>query len=825
MTTSPERRQVGQRRQALGRLLHPWRGCSASQISSHLACNRSWWWDKIFKSPRQETEAQREGSVMHAMLEDYLQFGTIPDGVLGQCAMAGSVFLPRPPIADPRMIEAGFLLDTPHLPVQIIGFLDLVEPEEEMVTDHKTTSDLKYAKTVEELALDIQGGLYGSVGPAVVEAICSGAEPEIIKRGGEEAPAYRIDPTRVALYPGWFRHVQYQRGRKGPKASETRVFMEVSDLQATLRNIQAEMWKMAGHAVIDDPAQVPANPDHCRKYGRPCEYYSLCAQCDRGFGLEGRIRQAMANQENSMSGSFDWKKSFDAPSAPQAEPIQAPMVSPPVTFKGVAGSTAYERPLQSPEMEALLEPLGRVPSLLNFLCYLGVYRHANPLEMPGAEGKILAECLGSMPEGAIRTTRGGDFTSCEITSRGRELLSVYGLTFPHQVAGEMKAPPPLAGSLFLWGSSRLSVEDAFLAGFRLELDLEALGEVGKSPDGNTIYLIEPNTGCYIVAEASAGGLSKLYAPPTQDGIEMASVVRLRIRDHILGAQSAPVPVAPSPPRQNQPDVPSHEEPFAGVVAPEGPAPVVEVQEEPKKEASPAGRPSTARVLPDGRKINDLKKDDLIVAYFKLSTGMVGLPALAGTKKGHYRKALELVLDIMDGKPIPVVQAPVAQAPVAQSPAVQAAPVQAPVAQAPAVQAPVAQAPAVQAPVEEEPPWVNPPPVVTPGPLASVPAVPVEELPVLIIGARVIHGPSANSLDMVVLRLIETRGKALGLGYGLADNYEVGSREIANEICKMVQMGELPLNGLIVASRSTPAMGQVLAALLPVVVNRGGTVLE
>jgi hypothetical protein len=105
------------------------------------------------------------------MLERYLLTGEPPSGpdpLEVEIATASLHRLPTPPVAKP-LVERHFYDKELAAPVPIRGIIDLIEPHTRrladgreclIVTDHKTTSHLKWAKTNESMALDFQVCVY-----------------------------------------------------------------------------------------------------------------------------------------------------------------------------------------------------------------------------------------------------------------------------------------------------------------------------------------------------------------------------------------------------------------------------------------------------------------------------------------------------------------------------------------------------------------------------------------------------------------------------------------------------------------------------------------
>lgn len=140
------------------------RNVSASQVESWNACPRKWHFEKVrgFKEP--PTAAQQRGTAIHAVAEYAVNHaGAMPDSPY---VPFGQAMLPYLPIGQPRVLaEYKMNLATaPGLPPWF-GVIDLVDDSRSMskylrITDHKTSSDFRYAKTPEELRENTQVACY-----------------------------------------------------------------------------------------------------------------------------------------------------------------------------------------------------------------------------------------------------------------------------------------------------------------------------------------------------------------------------------------------------------------------------------------------------------------------------------------------------------------------------------------------------------------------------------------------------------------------------------------------------------------------------------------
>jgi hypothetical protein len=130
---------------------------SASQLTTFATCRRLWAFEKLDGLGRAETNAINDGTAIHNEVELYFKVGTAPQrpearALLGLC----------PPRVDSLIPEAEFILAWPGEAALLRGRIDLVDPVNHVVYDHKTTSNIdRYAKSEEELRLDAQPIVYG----------------------------------------------------------------------------------------------------------------------------------------------------------------------------------------------------------------------------------------------------------------------------------------------------------------------------------------------------------------------------------------------------------------------------------------------------------------------------------------------------------------------------------------------------------------------------------------------------------------------------------------------------------------------------------------
>lgn len=137
---------------------------SASQVSTFRRCKRKWAFTYINGEVSPPSEAMSYGSEVHAVLEKFLLTGNwqgAADAVA--CAQQGEHILPAP--RDKTLgVEQRFDIPIMNGKARFMGFIDLVVPPRAgntlEVTDHKTTKDMRYAETSDDLKVNVQANLY-----------------------------------------------------------------------------------------------------------------------------------------------------------------------------------------------------------------------------------------------------------------------------------------------------------------------------------------------------------------------------------------------------------------------------------------------------------------------------------------------------------------------------------------------------------------------------------------------------------------------------------------------------------------------------------------
>jgi hypothetical protein len=288
---------------------------SASQINEHDLCPAKWYYNKVVGLPQEETEPLREGTRLHAQMEDFYNELKIPTHL--SCIEA--IKLPEVPAPDseghdrviieqPRNYDLGLELAG----VKVRGRIDLLLPPEQnifRVVDWKSTSSFSYLKDSDELARNPQGIVY-------------------LKYGFQQ--------YQDAHY-GTFRHVYIRT--KGGFGATSRVTDPldpdyVDDLYYGALEPLVERMKI--DATTPSVEDVPRNKSACWKFGRRCPYYDTChSTVSVPLSLAGAIDQTFppptTTQEVSVSISESLKARRQNTTTSTPPPVAA--INPPDAAK------------------------------------------------------------------------------------------------------------------------------------------------------------------------------------------------------------------------------------------------------------------------------------------------------------------------------------------------------------------------------------------------------------------------------------------------------------------------------------------------------------
>lgn len=246
--------------------MRDWKSVSPSQFNTFADCKRQWWFQSVLGLPTPQRASAALGEAVHEQLEAYIDTGKLPDDTSAGCiARAGLSLLPAPGTAWTEVSmsdrkkgdrDKETLSGIPPMQlagVKVNGFIDLLDltGPRPLVLDHKTTSDLKYAKTEDQLREDPQMVLYGTF--ALVAAASQGVEAEEVDTG----------------------HVVYLT-KGAPLAKKTVVTLGRKHLAAERKKLEVLVEEMKGYARERSPDAVPGEPTSCNKYGG-CHFRDKCS--------------------------------------------------------------------------------------------------------------------------------------------------------------------------------------------------------------------------------------------------------------------------------------------------------------------------------------------------------------------------------------------------------------------------------------------------------------------------------------------------------------------------------------------------------------------
>ena len=272
---------------------------SASQVQTFIDCQRKWGWrylDGIEEPPNASAEL---GRAVHAELEKYLKGGEIDfTSEIGYIAASGLQHLPKPG-AEGMRVEEEFHFEGPSGHTYL-GYKDLEMPR--VVYDHKSTGDLKWQKTEEDLKTDIPATLYA-------------------------VDYFRNHPDEESVELRW---VYYQT--KGTKKSAITVATRYQD-ETWNRFLEIEqVAQQMQEASTKKTLELPPTINHCGAYGG-CPHQGRC-----NLSPSDKWRAYM--EQNKLLLTLQAKKNGAAsPPPPPAESSAVPVAAAAVGVAVGGGST------------------------------------------------------------------------------------------------------------------------------------------------------------------------------------------------------------------------------------------------------------------------------------------------------------------------------------------------------------------------------------------------------------------------------------------------------------------------------------------------------
>lgn len=301
---------------------------SASQISTYEMCPRKWAWNKIDGLASPPNRYAEMGTQVHSHLETWLTDRKLP--TVGEAAVIANAMIPHlpPPQAiKPDDVEREFRWCFHE--INFRGFIDLIHFDNTVtIYDHKTTSDLRWAKTAEDLVNDVQATLYARV--LMDQTSTNSVQLQWTYATRKARP--QVSPVKLTV----------TRDQIEPRVSQT---------VASAREMQAIL--NAGCTAIDVPYDAAA----CDAFGG-CPFRENC-----NLTTQQKVQSAMSqeNQKNSFLQRLQARKAGVSAPAPAAAAPAAFAVNPPeAAIAAAPAPLPYVAPEPAPEVQDIAEQIAEV---------------------------------------------------------------------------------------------------------------------------------------------------------------------------------------------------------------------------------------------------------------------------------------------------------------------------------------------------------------------------------------------------------------------------------------------------------------------------------
>lgn len=337
------------------------------------ACKRKWWLQWPQRMPKFEDKAKSFGTTTHSVCERFLladDQGYGPDGkpailypkgwdkdvspydsdlIQKLVALAIEEGVLRRPKG--RKVEHKFLLHLVDLEspegithVFVKGSIDLCSPEELLIEDHKTTSDMKYAKSANALKTNVQMLIYANA---------------LLLEWELDPP----DDVEISLA-----HNVFLKKREAPRVRKTQTTQTVGNVRKFWRELvehAADMVAVAQAAPTeDDWRDVPAarvGSVACAAY-RGCPFVRICAgvdtpaQCrEKQLKRAAAVVSPLADALDALArGKKNPEKKMTTPTT--AAPKKPSLISALAAPQGVNGKPAAPKPPAPPAAKAPPKP-------------------------------------------------------------------------------------------------------------------------------------------------------------------------------------------------------------------------------------------------------------------------------------------------------------------------------------------------------------------------------------------------------------------------------------------------------------------------------------
>ena len=322
---------------------------SPSQIDRWDMCQRWWAWQYIAKIRSPQNAAAKLGGEVHAHLEKWLRDATPPpdtkSGIIAQRMIP--TLIAHGVLPGSGVVERRFWFRT-RLGHQYTGFIDWSGVLGDMVAtviDHKTSGDLRWAKTEADLHNDIQAVIY-----AVVGFVGFGTDTlQLMWNYGEtkkKKNTYAVKPVKTTVH----------------------LAVVADKFERVIEPVAAEI--IFHHHAQNHPLSFPPSPQSCGAYGG-CPHQGRCNLTDQeklgGIMTDQQQQPSMAQRmEGQMAAANGGQQGgIQQPAQQPANPAALPAGAPPAGAPpagappmGMAPPAVQQAPVQqAPVQQAPVQQL------------------------------------------------------------------------------------------------------------------------------------------------------------------------------------------------------------------------------------------------------------------------------------------------------------------------------------------------------------------------------------------------------------------------------------------------------------------------------------
>lgn len=325
---------------------------SGSQIETFERCPRLWWLNSVLKKRGPESPSLLKGQYLHYLIECYLKdeeidldkFPNVPEKELINDVFLKAIetgFLPKFPVL-PEDIEEYMVIDTgipdpdnPERTIPYIGYIDVHHRKATHIIDHKSTKNIKYAKSPKPGTQSYLGDSPKDVAYALY--------------GLKQNPFARSYDITLKYYPL----------TDNPKFKDVKVTVSRQHAESIWNNrilpVVHKMIEFKNKTTKENflKSDLPSSSKACAMYGG-CDFMELCA--------------GIRDFDNNLTGEFPTMTSFDDflkeiekkknEGQPELPPAKASNSPSPGTSKETSTPTpspqkAPEKPAQAPQKAPL----------------------------------------------------------------------------------------------------------------------------------------------------------------------------------------------------------------------------------------------------------------------------------------------------------------------------------------------------------------------------------------------------------------------------------------------------------------------------------------